>query len=194
MLGVARQAFLERGIRASTAKIAKRAGVSEGTLFHRYGSKAKLFVAAMAPPDWRPMLESLDLEGRVGQSTVEDNLAAIADALIGFFRQLLPWTMMSYSSRNEVGLHPGLRGKNPPPVILLKALGRYLEAEARRGRIRAVDSEVVARAIVGGAMQLVFGEVLAAAGAPLPITKDVFVRGLADLLMRGIAPSRRRRS
>ena len=39
--------FLERGIRATTLEVAKRAGVSEGAVFHRFKSKEGLFSAAM---------------------------------------------------------------------------------------------------------------------------------------------------
>jgi AcrR family transcriptional regulator len=188
LLRAAREAFLEHGVAATTADIAARAGVSEGILFHRYGSKAKLFQASMTQPEWRPVLEGLALEKRVGHGTVDKNIAEIVNTLISFYRQLMPWVMMRYSSRNEPGLHPMLEGANPPPVIFLRALAGYFEAEMQRGRIRSLDSEIAARTLVGGAMQLVFGEVLAAggSGAPLPIPKDMFIRGFVDLLMHGL--------
>src|SRR6478609_5715637 len=47
LLSVARDVFLERGIRATTLEVAERAGVSEGALFHRFKSKEALFSAAM---------------------------------------------------------------------------------------------------------------------------------------------------
>ena len=47
LLAVAREVFLERGIQATTGEVAKRAGASEGTIFHRFGSKDALFRAAM---------------------------------------------------------------------------------------------------------------------------------------------------
>src|SRR3954470_5307443 len=47
LLAVARQVFLEHGIRATTLEVAERAGVSEGVLFHRFKSKEGLFSAAM---------------------------------------------------------------------------------------------------------------------------------------------------
>ena len=39
--------FLELGIRATTLEVARRAGVAEGTIFHRFKSKEELFRAAM---------------------------------------------------------------------------------------------------------------------------------------------------
>src|SRR6186713_3255009 len=47
LLAVAREVFLERGIRATTLEVAERAGVSEGSIFHRFKSKEGLFAAAM---------------------------------------------------------------------------------------------------------------------------------------------------
>ena len=36
LLVVAREVFLELGIRATTLEVAMRAGVAEGTIFHRF--------------------------------------------------------------------------------------------------------------------------------------------------------------
>ncbi|MEO6418509.1 MAG: helix-turn-helix domain-containing protein, partial [Polyangiaceae bacterium] len=47
LLEAAREVFLARGIRATTAEVAERAHVSEGTIFHRYKTKDALFSAAM---------------------------------------------------------------------------------------------------------------------------------------------------
>src|SRR5687768_9085793 len=47
LLEVAREVFLEFGIRATTLEVAARAGVAEGTIFHRFKSKEELFRAAM---------------------------------------------------------------------------------------------------------------------------------------------------
>ncbi len=53
ILAAAHEAFVEYGLAASTRDIARRAGVSEGVLFQRHGTKANLFFAAMAPPPFR---------------------------------------------------------------------------------------------------------------------------------------------
>ena len=50
LLEVAREAFVEKGLKASTREIARRAGVSEAVVFQRYATKADLFLAAMVPP------------------------------------------------------------------------------------------------------------------------------------------------
>src|SRR5688572_23503921 len=47
LLAIAREVFLERGIRATTAEVAERAGIAEGTVFLRFKSKDALFRAAV---------------------------------------------------------------------------------------------------------------------------------------------------
>src|SRR5687767_6927832 len=47
LLEVAREVFLELGIRATTLEVASRAGIAEGTIFLRFKSKEELFRAAM---------------------------------------------------------------------------------------------------------------------------------------------------
>jgi AcrR family transcriptional regulator len=49
ILEAAREIFLAKGIRATTAEVAERARVSEGILFHRFKSKEGLFRAALNP-------------------------------------------------------------------------------------------------------------------------------------------------
>jgi len=38
ILAAAREVFLEKGIRATTAEVAKRAGIAEGSIFNRFAT------------------------------------------------------------------------------------------------------------------------------------------------------------
>ena len=49
LLAAAREVFTERGLVGSSKEIARKAGVSEAALFQRYGTRDKLFFAAMMP-------------------------------------------------------------------------------------------------------------------------------------------------
>src|SRR4051812_37493303 len=103
IIEAARAVFLERGFAATTAEIAERAGVSEGTLFNRFKTKAELFHAAM-----HSHLEQLgwlnDLERRVGQGELREHLHELGEAGIQFFRQLMPLIMMSHANPSPSGL------------------------------------------------------------------------------------------
>src|SRR5580692_12868367 len=96
IIDAARAVFLERGIQATTAEVAGRAGVSEGSVFKRFKSKGELFRAAMGDRLVEPaFLQSLG--ARVGVSEVRDNLFAFGMEMIAFFRELLPMMMMAWS-------------------------------------------------------------------------------------------------
>ena len=80
IIDAARAIFLERGFAATTAEVAGRAGVSEGTLFNRFHSKVGLFQAAMA-------LEAIDfidgVEERVGVGDLREHLMQLAAYRLG---------------------------------------------------------------------------------------------------------------
>src|SRR5260370_35162729 len=62
VLGIARDLFRARGHGATMRQIAEAAGVSEGVLYQRFGSKDDLFFAAMHPrgPDIEQLLGPKD--------------------------------------------------------------------------------------------------------------------------------------
>ena len=193
ILSAAHAVFMEKGIRGTTAEVARRAGVAEGSLFNRFKSKEKLFRAAMA---WRlgtpPWLDGLT--GRVGLGDPRRNLEEIGGQTIDFFEQLLPVAMMVLSN-------PGRRGQlafpvapdgEPAPIQALRVLAGYFAAEMRGGRMRRQDPRVLARAFLGSLWHYVFFESMArtmgAGLAPTPMPRRTFVRGLVRLLWEGAAP------
>ena len=187
LLRAARAVFLEHGIRATTAEVARRAGVSEGTLFHRFGSKAGLFHTAMRPPSAEDLVARLGLPARVGVGELDGHLCEVLGIIIDFFDGMMPLMMMGWSNRNEGGDAEQARGGTPPPTVLTRALAGYFEAEMRDGRLRRVDAEVLARTMTGGAWGHVFYELLAhEAGDALPLARGTFVRGLVDIALRGV--------
>jgi AcrR family transcriptional regulator len=187
IIEAARQVFLERGIQATTAEVAERAGISEGTIFKRYKSKIDLFRAAMgadlAEPNWPERLAA-----RIGQGSVEANLFDIGMGIIAFFREMMPLMMMAWSNPAPNGLPGPLAGPNPPPIRALKLLTGFFEAEMRSGRLRKHDAEIIARTFLGGLNNFVFFEVLYRAHNELPLAAETYVRGLVQLLWDGIAP------
>jgi AcrR family transcriptional regulator len=187
IIDAARQVFLERGIQATTAAVAERAGVSEGSVFKRFKSKGELFRVAMGdrivePPFLRT------LAGRVGKGDVRENLCTFGVEMIAAFRELIPLMMMAWSNPAPNGLPAPLAVPNPPPVRVLKQLIGYFEAEMGAGRLRRHDPEVVARAFLGSLHTFVFFELLQRAEGELPLGAETYVRGLVSLLWGGIEP------
>lgn len=138
LLAAARRAFVKEGFAASTRRIARRAGVSEGLLFQRFQTKEDLFFAAMIPPpaDLNRLLHHPRSKGRA-------LLEKITFSMIDYFRETLPVLLLLMS-------HPAFRfeefAKRHPesPMLLLRrqAIGgvpgaRAARRKARRGRPRS---------------------------------------------------------
>ena len=94
ILEAARAVFLEYGIAATTAEVAKRAGIAEGSIFKRFATKAELFKAAM-------MFEFEDpdfirtLVGARDEDDPRETLFQVGLQAVGFFRRMMP--LISFS-------------------------------------------------------------------------------------------------
>ena|SRR5688572_6765991 len=187
ILEAARRVFLERGISATTAEVAREAGVAEGSLFKRWKTKQELFFAALAPddedPEWVRTLAS-----RVGRGDLAQTLTEVGLQGIEFFRQLMPLIMMCWSNPSPSGLPAPLEGPNPKPVRIIKKIAGFFEAEMRAGRIARRDPEVVARAFVGGIQNFCFLELITRSRNELPLPAEMFIRGFVNLLWNGLQP------
>jgi AcrR family transcriptional regulator len=110
LLAVARKLFRERGPTVSTRAIARQAGISEGVLYQRFGSKEDLFFASMAPraPDILSLLgpEPPTAEMPAFLATVLVRLATYFAEVIPLAIQLMthPTAQRSGASRAQAGM------------------------------------------------------------------------------------------
>lgn len=185
ILQAAREVFLETGPTATTAEVARRAGVSEGTIFKRYATKRELIIAAMKMrevPLWQQRLAA-----RVGVGELNLQLAEVLRELIEFFRMMAPRLalMSSCHIRKEefFGAH-----SEPPPVTAIRALSRYLSAEQQGGRLGPCDVEIVARLLLGASIKYAMNESYGV-NAWLPMPEETYIRGSVELVLHGIAPA-----
>ena len=183
LLAVAREVFLERGIRATTLEVARRAGVSEGSLFHRFKSKEGLFAAAMnfdAEEAPRRLHDALrDIEAL----EVHEGLLKLSTTLLEIGRIALPIMMMSWSNPKLSGETP-FDKKRAKYREFLKAFGAYLERNMDEGKLRRLDAEVLARTLIGSVHHYAMTRTLMEADEVL-IPEGMFVRGFVDLLLNG---------
>jgi AcrR family transcriptional regulator len=189
ILDAARQVFLERGIQATTAEVAERASVSEGSIFKRFKSKIGLFRAAMGEqldePSWLKQLPH-----RVGRhEDLREGLFELGMEIVDFFRELMPLVMMNWSNPGADGLPAIASEPDPPPLRALKSMTAFFEAEMRAGRLRRHDPEIIARTFVGGLNHFVFMDVVFRGREELPLAQATYVRGLVNLLWKGIDPT-----
>src|SRR5687768_2852160 len=82
LLEVAREVFLELGIRATTLEVAARAGVAEGTIFHRFKSKDELFRAAMQFDPDQALAFVERLPGLAGKGELRATLLEFAEEFL----------------------------------------------------------------------------------------------------------------
>ena len=189
LLDAARAVLRERGTQSTTAEVAARAGVSEGTLFNRFRTKDELFLTAMhtmPQPAWIARLPE-----RVGVGEVRAQLIEIAHECIAFFRVIVPMAMMSWSKHPDVAARPVIaqstefedgwqRG--------IRLLSSYFDAEMRGGRMAHHDAEIVARVFTGALWSYVTQELILGArgGRALPMPEGMFVRGVVQLMVDGL--------
>jgi AcrR family transcriptional regulator len=145
ILEAAREVFLAEGFGASTVEIARRAGVSEGSIFKRFSTKEKLFFAAMSEvssPQWVKSLSVL-----IGQGDLRQNLVSLSHQVIECLREFVPRIIMA---RSKGTIPPNLVGFDEPPLTRdLKALTTFFDEEMKLGRIRAGNPEIPARILLG---------------------------------------------
>jgi AcrR family transcriptional regulator len=195
ILEAARAVFLEHGIAATTAEVARRASVAEGSIFKRFPTKAELFKAAMQgefnEPAW---IKTLLLAGQ--DEDPREVLMRVGMQAVEFFRRIMPLIMMQWSSGKTYGIPEQLQGPNAPPLRALAALSAFIERESRAGRMRAPQPEIVARMLMGSIQSYVFFEILLRAEGKMPLPVDEYLRELINVLWTGVAaapPAKRRR-
>ena len=186
ILAAAHAAFVAKGFPASTRDIARRAGVSEGVLFQRHGTKADLFFAAMAPP---PFLWDRIFRARARKKDGRARLEALVHGLIEYFRQTVPVLLPLLS-------HPAFRfeefAKRHPDsslITLRREIVQHLAAERAAGRLGPIDSGPAALALISLGHTVAVFERLGAHGSRFP---DVLVQGAVESIWQGFAPPPRR--
>ncbi|HWM84546.1 MAG TPA: helix-turn-helix domain-containing protein [Kofleriaceae bacterium] len=143
ILRVARECIIERGPTVSTAAIARLAGVSQGVLFQRFGTKDEMVRAALATPA-APAWTELARSGPDGRPAREQ-MSELAVAIHGFFDEMVP----RWEALRSCGIAPDWAGDEPPPIRLHRLLAGWF-ARASAARLLAEhDSRGVALAFLG---------------------------------------------
>ncbi len=152
LLAVAARLVGERGAEGlRTADVAREAGVSEGILFHHFGSKRGL-LAALAGQVGDEAAEAMFPPGGEGEPDVE----AARSRLFAYVRR------RTHVVRSLAWLPEGPdreAARQAERRAVVSALARVFRAEAARGRMRPMDPEVVAEllfALVGAALTRCF--------------------------------------
>ncbi|WP_426103474.1 TetR/AcrR family transcriptional regulator [Massilia sp. TSP1-1-2] len=178
---LARAVFLEHGAVGSTKEIARRAGISEATLFQRYPTKAALFMAAMVPP-------VVDIDAIMGTGLapqdVRSALVAIGHRMLAYFRQLIPvlLQLLTHPSINIADISSHF--ERSPPVALTEALADFLDQAGARGVIAKHDHLPAAGLFIAAIHSLPLFELMGVHGG----NTEQLIDGFVEALWRGMQP------
>ncbi|WP_242027750.1 TetR/AcrR family transcriptional regulator [Limnothrix sp. FACHB-1083] len=207
----ARQVFLEQGLKASTVEIARRAGISEASVFKRFPTKQALFLAAMGvteTPDWVKRLSD-----RQPTANIKAELTEICGEMLAFYQEGLPRVFMMMAQK-KMPHPPHSPHLPPPPVRDSRLLALFLERAVAGGWLRAIDSMALAHLLVGSIINYVIAHELPPMVQSMPqmppftqrptaiqpesqqpevkpesrIEPSQFVASLINILWAGIAP------
>jgi AcrR family transcriptional regulator len=184
LVETARTLFLERGAAMPTSAIAEELGISEATIYKRFGTKERLFNAAMGLPACE---FALAWPGWAGRATPAENLAEMGRALVGHFRELLPRIMMLCTNPGGEPWRALHDSENPPPVMLMRAVESYLNAEIALGRVAPCDAQTAGRMLISAVHNFAFFE---AAGLSSMVDRDAdaLIDAIAETLWKGLEP------
>jgi AcrR family transcriptional regulator len=182
ILRATREVFVEHGIRATTATVAERAGVSEGVLFKRFGSKMGLLRAAA---------ESVFGEGCVlpqlpDVGFTEASFESFGIAVIDHLRLIVPMAMMAWAHLDEDGLPEHLRGQQPPIVRATNEMAAVFARQIELGVFRPGDPQVLARMFCGTLWHTAFLETVFPDRVDR-IPNSIFLREFRELVFAGLA-------
>jgi AcrR family transcriptional regulator len=137
LIATARELFASRGFATTTtADVARRAGVSEGIVFHHFGSKAGLLEAAAADYG-RGLAAAMFAEASAQGKLSAETMLRAAFAYVREHGELsrLLW----------ISADPGARRASRDEIVA--PLARAFADWSREGRVRALDPEIAAELV-----------------------------------------------
>lgn len=153
ILAAARRVFIEHGPSVATSVVAKELGVSAPALFHRFGSKKALLIAALKPRRF-PMIERME-QGFDGARSLEEQLLEVAEGFAEFAKELHPCMSMVKAA----GILPEEIFASydvPPPLRAMQAFSAFLEQAQVAEAIKPGPVLPMALAFTGGIQGPIF--------------------------------------
>ena len=183
ILGATQACILSLGPSVSTTVIAERLGMSQAALFKRFGTKEKLFLAALSRPLQRNPISEL-LEHGPTDAPIREQMITMGEAILTVMRNVVPCMAMLHAA----GLNPAeqFKHEDSPPIQGRKFLTQWFRLAIDQGRVRPFDPHVMAVAFIGMLKARPFREIILGDTA-LKCSDQDYVIQIIDLLWAGIA-------
>lgn len=187
LLQHAREVFLKSGAFGSTKEIARRAGVSEATIFQRYPTKAELFLAAMVP-------RQVDIDAVIHSCTKGTDprqvMTEIGHKILDYFRTLIPVIMHLITNPSVSMADVAAHFKIMPEQELAEALAARMKEANSLGLIKADNPMAAAGLFVAAIHSLAVFELMEIHDGK---KMDRLVGQFVEALWSGIAPPSKKR-
>ncbi len=169
---------------ATTREIASRAGVSELTLFRRFGKKENLFEEMLENFTFLPRLR--DLIEQIDERPVEEGLQTIGMHFLKTLRRRRPLVQILFS---EISHYPRQVRVIHQQMIdnLARTLESYLAVRQGRDEIRSIDTDLAALAFLRVLFMTFFNESILREREMNDDRIESIVDSLVEILLNGIA-------
>lgn len=188
ILEAAFKLFGDRGLHQATLDdVAREAGITKGTIYLYFPSKAALF-SAMLKSRINDILPPLETAGGKQPAIGPRELTAFGRRLYRFMQSPAYLTMFR-TIVGESGRFPELAEEVFRDGILVanRRMGGVLARGMAAGRLRPVDPIVASRAFAGMFLVFAISQRLLGGERVLPIPEATVVKTVTDLFLRGIA-------
>lgn len=184
ILDAALQVFSEKGFaEASTAEIARVAGVAQGTIFHYYPTKRELLVSLLSTYVVEPAVELLR---QPPESDDAPFLISVIERQLSFAFENADTYWLLFT---EVHRDPELRRQYFERALLpaLNLFERYLKERVVSGVFRHLNADVTVHAVVAMIMGfMVFYRLEGKDGFSQSVPRRELATELVDLILKGI--------
>ena len=183
LLRAALELISERGyLGATTREIARRADVTEITLFRHFGSKERLFEEVLHTYTFLPRLREL-LPSLVSMDYEE----ALYTVGTRFFETLKERKTLVKIMLSEINIYPDKIRNIYMKFIneMIETLAGYFKSLQRKGIIREFDPSVGARAFLGMIFSFFQAEVIVRQRSISKKRQNLIIREFADIFVKG---------
>lgn len=196
ILEAAFHVFGKRGLhRATLDDVARAAGITKGTIYLYFPSKAGLF-AAMLKDRITAVIPTVDAPDGAAAPSLEGRLAAVGRDLYRFFSSP-GYLSMFRTVVSEAAQFPEVAAEVYREGVLTanRRLAAVIEAGVRTGACRSADPMIAARAFVGMFLVFAISQRLLGGERIYPIPDEAVVETVTDIYLNGLltAPAAGRR-